>query len=81
MEYFVQEEYPFNFNAQSYVLWNEYFYSTSTQIIFIQVQKRNIQPFTSSHSTKSPPPNPRVIVTLRPKILVERNSLKSFESV
>lgn len=55
---FVQEEYPFNFNAQSHALWNEYLHSTSTQIIFIQVQQRNIQPFTSSHSIKSPPPNP-----------------------
>lgn len=78
---FVQEEYPFNFNAQSHVLWNEHIHSTSTQIIFIQVQQRNIEPFTSSHSTKSPPPDPRVIRTWWPKILVERNSLKWFESV
>ena len=29
---FVQEEYLFNFNSQSYVLWNEYIYSTSKHI-------------------------------------------------
>ena len=63
---FVQDKYLFDFNAQSYVLWNEYIYSTSAkkktiliqQNLFIQLFKfPNIDKFLFK---KAPPPYPPI---------------------